>query len=76
MDSAIANVEEGGPIRIAAWYHDIPSTSLKYHVYGTTIETTIQKKRGKMGVLSHEEDDELVAYFIKMQNYRVAVRKV
>jgi len=64
LHSAIANKDGGVPIRIATWYHDIPSTSLRNHVYGTTIK----KKRSKVEVLSHEEEEELFAYLIKMQN--------
>jgi len=64
LQSAIVDVDEGMPIREAGRINGIPSSSLRGHLYGTTI----YRKRGKEGVLTNAEDEELVDYLIEMQN--------
>jgi len=61
---AIADVDEGMSIREAGRSNGIPSSSLRGHLYGTTIH----RKRSKVGVLTDAKEGELVEYLIKMQN--------
>jgi len=64
LKSAIANVDEGMSIREAGRINGIPSSTLRGHVYGTTI----YRKRGKKRVLTEAEEEGLVDYLIKMRN--------
>ena len=56
-------VDDGAPIKIMARLYGIPTTSLRDHVIGKTIS----RKRGRSGVLSSEEENELVNWIFKMQ---------
>ena len=55
--------DDGAPIKTVARHYGIPTTSLRDHVTGKTIS----RKRGKSGVLSLEEENELVKWILKMQ---------
>ena len=57
-------VDDGAPIKTVARRYGIPTSSLRDHVFGKTIS----RKLGKSGVLSSEEDNELVNWSFKMQN--------
>jgi hypothetical protein len=65
LKSAIAVVESGGKLKTVARYYDIPSTSLLDHLYGRTLD----KKRSPLTILKTEEENALVAYMGKMQDY-------
>jgi hypothetical protein len=49
-------IDDGAPIKTVARLYGIPTTSLRHHVFGKTLS----RKRGKSGVLSSEEENELV----------------
>jgi len=51
-------------MRGAARENGIPESSLRGHILGTTLK----RKRGKMGVLTNEEEVEFVQYLLKMEN--------
>ena len=55
-------VDDGAPIKTLARFYGIPTTSLRDHITGKTIN----KKRGRSGVLSSEEENELVNWILKM----------
>lgn len=63
LRSAIADVDDGDTIRSAARDHGIPCSSLRGHVYGTTM----QRRRGRKGVLTDAEEEKLVQYLLRMQ---------
>jgi len=56
-------IDDGAPIKTVARLYGIPTTSLRDHVFGKTLS----RKRGKSGVLSSEEENELVNWIFKMQ---------
>jgi len=58
------DVHEGQTIRSIARDHRIPSSNLRGHFYGTTI----QRKGDKRAILIDEEENELVDYLLKMKN--------
>jgi len=62
LRSAIADIDKGVPIRTAGRDHRIPATTLRRHLYGNTI----QRRRGKIGVLTEKKEEELVDYLMKM----------
>jgi len=63
MKKALVAMDDGMPIRTAARDHCIPSSTLRGHVYGKAL----YRKRGRKGVLSDIEEQELVDYLLKMQ---------
>jgi len=53
LKSAIVDVDEGMPIRKAGRINGIPSSTLRGHVCGTTIN----KRRGKEGVFTEAKEE-------------------
>jgi hypothetical protein len=64
LDATLAAVDVGESIRSAGRCFGIPPTSLRDHIYGRSLE----RKRGRQGVLSNKEEAELVDYILKMQD--------
>jgi hypothetical protein len=64
LSAAIQDVERGAAIRTAARVHQIPASSLRDHLYGTTTK----RKRGRQGVLSQAEETSLEQYLLQMQD--------
>jgi len=64
LKSAIADFNEGIPIRAIARKNGILTSTLKGHIYGTTL----YRRRGKKGVLIDVEEAAIIDYLIKMQN--------
>jgi hypothetical protein len=56
LNAAMLAIDDGAPIKTVARLYGIPTTSLRHHVFGKTLS----RKRGKSGVLSSEEENELV----------------
>ena len=63
LNAAMLVVDNGAPIKTVARLYGIPATSLRDHV----TRKTIGGKHGKSGVLSFEEENELVKWILKMQ---------
>jgi len=63
LRSAIVDVDKGVPIRIASRNHKISAILLRGHLY----RSIIQRRRGKMGVLTEKDEEEVVEYLLKMQ---------
>jgi len=57
-------VESGGRICTVARHYGIPASSLRDHLYGCTIH----RKRGRQGVLTNKEEEELERYLLQMQD--------
>jgi len=64
LKSALVDFDDGVLIRQAARDNGIPASSLRGHIYGTIM----QRRRGKLGMLTDAEEQELVEYLLKMQN--------
>ena len=64
LQYAIEAVERGGRIRTIARHYGIPASSLRDHLYGRTV----CRKRGRQGVLTNKEEEELENYLLEMQN--------
>ena len=62
LNAAMLAIDDGAPIKTVARFYGIPTTSLHDHVTGKTIS----RKRGRSGVLSSEEENELVNWTFKM----------
>ena len=62
LRSALAAVDDGFPMRMAAIQNNIPYSSFRDWCFGRTRS----RRRGKMSVLTPEEESELVQYLIKM----------
>jgi len=58
LKSAIDDVDKKMSIRTSCQNNGIPSSRIRGHVY----RTTIQRKRGKVGVLIYQQEEELVGY--------------
>ena len=56
LNAAMLAIDDGAPIKTVARLYGIPTTSLRDHVSGKTIG----RKRGKSGVLSFKEENELI----------------
>lgn len=52
MSRALADIDDGKPIRASARDNDIPTSTLRSHFYGTTLA----RKRGKKGILTETEE--------------------
>jgi hypothetical protein len=65
MKSAIFVVEDGGRLKIVARYFGIPPTSLADHVHCRTLG----RKRRPPTILKQEEENALITYITKMQEY-------
>jgi len=57
-------MDEGMPVRTARREFGIPASTLRGHVYGTTL----YRRRGRKGVLTSKEENDLVQYLINMQD--------
>jgi hypothetical protein len=62
LESALNNVDEGMPIHLAAKLAGIPASSVRDHYIGKTRG----RKRGPVGVLTMEEEEDLKLYLLKM----------
>ena len=57
-------VERGGRVRTIARHYGIPPSSFRDHMYGRTVG----RKRGRQGVLTVQEEEELQQYLLEMQD--------
>jgi hypothetical protein len=62
LQAALRAVDAGGKVRAVARYFDIPHSSLSDHVHGKTLT----RKKGRAGVLTVQEEEELLQYCFKM----------
>jgi hypothetical protein len=65
LRAAMAAIDQGCLVQIAALDYDIPRSSLKSHVMGLTMS----RKRGKKPVLSVVEEEKVVRYILGMAKY-------
>lgn len=63
LQAAIAAIDSGAKLKAVARDYSIPASSLRDHIYGKTLK----RKKGRQGVLSVEEDEQLVKYLFDMQ---------
>lgn len=61
---AFQAMEQGGRLRTVARHYGIPASSLRDHLYGRTIT----RKRGRQGILTVAEEEELEQYLLQMQD--------
>jgi len=64
MRKALATVDDGMAMRVVSRQNGIPSSTLRGQVYGTTLN----RKRGRKGVLTEGKEDQLIDYLTSMQD--------
>ena len=64
LKSALADFDDGMSMRGVARENGIPPSTLRGHIYGTTL----QRRRGKVGVLTDEEEKTLAQHLVDIQD--------
>jgi len=62
LEEALTEVDDGIPLKTVAKNHNILINTFKGHVF----RNTLSRRRGKIGILTHEEESRIVTYLLNM----------